>query len=160
MNFFNIKKNTQINTETEEPVIINSENKTMEGTPSSIISEMKNGSSSTKDSILHASLQGIDDESDKISSAEYEYPVYEYSSSYLESVIFDLYSESTQNDIKRGIDKTYSFFKKSWCGIKDAYTYVSNISDEYIISELTQKQQSNVDHVQNRYIESGLDVSI
>jgi hypothetical protein len=159
MSFFSTKKKTQINNETEEPIIINSENKISEGTPSSIISEMKSESSNTKDQILQTSPSVMVDETDKLASVEYDYPAYEYSSSFLESISFDLYSESTENEIKKSFDKTYSFFKKSWYGIKEAYTYVSNISEEYIINEMKQ-QEPNEHHSKNRYIESGLDVSL
>lgn len=159
MSFFSKKKQSQPNTEDEEPIVINSENKIVEGTPSSFVSEIQSKTLSTNDQTLKTSPSATVHETNNIAPTEYEYPEYSYSTSVLESISFDLYSESTKNEIKKGFDKTYSFFKKSWICMKDVYTYVSVLSEECIINEMKQQQSKN-DIVHNIFIESGLDVSI
>lgn len=143
MNFFSkSKKTSQSN---EEPVIVES-----------VVQD-----ASISDS---ASLLMPREEKEKLETvheihkeAEYieETPIFEYSSSFLESISFNMYSESTQNEIKKTVDITKNAVFSAWSKMKDAYKYVAELNEECIAEELESSTNDG-----NYYSNVGLDVSI
>lgn len=85
---------------------------------------------------------------------------FEYSSSLLESISFNMYSESTQNEIKKKIDTTKNAVFKVWSKVKDAYHFVAELNEEYIAKELELSKSQTYKHDGNYYSNVGLDTSI
>lgn len=148
MNFFSRSKKTNVN---EEPVIIDSKKQMESKSPSS--------TSDSASFSLHHETEKVQEVHKEAEYVE-ENPIYEYSSSFLESISFNMYSESTQNEVKKTIHHTKEIMLNTWSKMKDAYKYVAELNEECILKELEDAKsylQKNDGHY---YSDVGLDVSI
>lgn len=141
--FFKNKKQSK----SDEFEVIHSDNKVAESTPSIVNSLL-----SDKEEISPKSTEADVEDSEET----YSNKLYEYSTSLMESISLNMYSESGHEEFKTS---TMNFLKHTWGKIKTAYDYVSELNEDYIINEL-QKGTIFEQTRQGYYREAGLDVSI
>jgi len=149
MNFFYKNKKQPKQDEFE---VINSDNKVADSTPS-IVNSIFN------DEVEESVQKSVSRNADEDSCSDldiYSNKLYEYSSSLMDSISFNMYSDSTRNEVKQS---AYDALKNTWGKIKSAYNYVSNLNEEYVANELQNGTNTYINDKQY-YNNVGLDVSI
>lgn len=147
--FFKNKKQPQ----PDEFEVINSENKVSESTPSIVNSVL-----SKNDENEENSPKSKNDNVDYCDS-DHEFnsnKLYEYSSSLMDSISLNMYSESDRQEFK---SYGLKFMKSTWENMKQAYNYVAELNEDYVTKEL-QKGTIFERTSDKYYCDVGLDVSI
>ena len=157
MNFFSrSKKNSQ---PSEEPVIVESNLQPASISKSVSMPQSKEVEGEEEEEEVETETETMQ-ENHRDSEYIDENPLYEYSSSLLESISFNMYSESTQNEFKKTIDSTKNVVFAAWSKVKDAYNYVAELNEEYITKEIEDSKSYMYKNNGSYFSSVGLDVSI